>query len=231
MKEMRSSLGFRSAPMSCFLGIASLGLRHDQPGQAIMSKMIGKPIPGMETPAGSSSNPAFSSKALADGKVRLVNIFASWCVPCVAEVPQLAQLQQRGIVIEGIAIRDARPDVDRFLERHGNPYDRIGLDARSTAILSRLVRRTGELRVVDGKGVIRYQHWGPIMPQDMDTILGKLREAASEGRPVLLVAVALLRPCVGPRPALPPAPHANVQLDDPALEAQAKALMETIHAA
>jgi cytochrome c biogenesis protein CcmG/thiol:disulfide interchange protein DsbE len=161
-----------------FLGIASLGLKRDQQ-QVIMSKMIGKPIPGMDMPAGSSSNPTFSSKTLADGKVRLVNIFASWCVPCVAEVPQLAQLQQRGVVIEGIAIRDARPDVDRFLERHGNPYDRIGLDARSTMQFYLGSSGVPESYVVDGKGVIRYQHWGPIMPQDMDTILGKLREAAS----------------------------------------------------
>ncbi len=161
-----------------FLAFASLGLKHDQQ-QIIMSKMIGKPIPGMDMPAGSSSNPAFSSKTLADGKVRLVNIFASWCVPCVAEVPQLAQLQQRGVVIDGIAIRDARPDVDRFLELHGNPYERIGLDARSTMQFYLGSSGVPESYVVDGKGVIRYQHWGPIMPQDMDTILGKLREAAS----------------------------------------------------
>jgi cytochrome c biogenesis protein CcmG/thiol:disulfide interchange protein DsbE len=161
-----------------FLGIASLGLKRDQQ-QVILSKMIGKPIPAMDMPAGSSNNPAFSTKGLADGKVRLVNIFASWCVPCAAEAPQLTQLQQRGVLIEGIAIRDARPDVDGFLARHGNPFERVGLDARSTMQFYLGSSGVPESYIVDGKGIIRYQHWGPIMPQDLDMIMQKLREAGS----------------------------------------------------
>jgi cytochrome c biogenesis protein CcmG/thiol:disulfide interchange protein DsbE len=144
-----------------------------------MSRMIDQPIPGMDMPAGSSSNAALSTKTMADGKVRLVNIFASWCVPCIAEAPQLVALQQRGVLIEGIAIRDARPDVDNFLARHGNPYDRVGLDERSTMQFYLGSSGVPESYIVDGKGVIRYQHWGPIMPQDMDMILAKLKEAES----------------------------------------------------
>jgi len=161
-----------------FLTIGSLGLHRDQQ-QIVRSRMIGKPIPGMDMPAASSSNPAFSTKAFADGKVHLVNIFASWCVPCAAEAPQLAQLQQRGVLIDGIAVRDARPDVDDFLAKFGNPYARIGLDARSVMQFYLGSSGVPESYVVDGKGVIRYQHWGPIMPQDMDDILEQLREAAS----------------------------------------------------
>ncbi|HZV57533.1 MAG TPA: DsbE family thiol:disulfide interchange protein [Sphingobium sp.] len=159
-----------------FLGIASLGLNKPEQ-QVIESRMIGKPMPGLALPAASSTNPPLSTGELADGKVRLVNIFASWCVPCVAESAQLVALQQRGVRIEGVAIRDARADVDRFLERHGNPYDRIGLDARSTLQFHMGSSGVPETFIVDGKGVIRYQHVGPIMPQDMDTILSKLREA------------------------------------------------------
>ncbi len=162
-----------------FLGVASLGLKRPTSQQVIMSRMIGKPIPAMELPAGSSTNPPLSTGKLADGKPRLVNIFASWCVPCIAEAPQLSALQQRGVTIEGVAIRDARPDVDQFLSRHGNPYERIGLDARSTMQFYLGSSGVPETYVVDGKGVIRYQHWGPIMPQDMDLILQKLREAST----------------------------------------------------
>lgn len=160
------------------LTLASLGLHRDQQ-QVILSRMIGKPVPGMDMPAASSSNPALSTRTLADGKVRLINIFGSWCVPCAAEAPQLEQLQQRGVLIDGVAIRDARPDVDAFLARYGNPYARIGLDARSTMQFYLGSSGVPESYVIDGKGVIRYQHWGPIMPQDMDTILQKLKEAAS----------------------------------------------------
>ena len=161
-----------------FLGVASLGLKRDSK-QVILSRMIGKPMPAMDMPAGSSTNPALSTGNLADGKPRLVNILASWCVPCAAEAPQLAALQQRGIRIEGVAIRDARADVDKFLLRYGNPYDRIGLDARSTMQFYLGSSGVPETYVIDGKGVIRYQHWGPIMPQDMDLIMQKVREAST----------------------------------------------------
>lgn len=159
-----------------FLGIASLGLNREQQ-TTIQSRMIGKPVPGIELPAASSSNPALSTKEMADGKPRLLNIFASWCVPCAAEAPVLAHLAQQGVRIDGVAIRDARADVDAFLSRHGDPFQRIGLDARSTLQFYLGSSGVPETFVVDGKGVIRYQHIGAIGPQDVDTILTKLREA------------------------------------------------------
>ena len=159
-----------------FLGIASLGLNRDQQ-TTIQSRMIGKPVPGIALPAASSGNPALSTKEMADGKPRLLNIFASWCVPCAAEAPVLAQLARQGVRIDGVAIRDARPDVDAFLTRHGDPFQRIGLDARSTLQFYLGSSGVPETFVVDGKGVIRYQHIGAIGPQDVDTILAKLREA------------------------------------------------------
>ena len=161
-----------------FISIASLGLRKTQQ-QVVASRMIGKAMPATDLPIASSSNPALSTRKLADGKPRLVNIFASWCVPCVAEAPQLTQLQQRGALIEGVAIRDARVDVDRFLAHNGNPYDRIGLDERSTLQFYLGSSGVPETFVVDGKGIIRYQHIGPIMPEHVDTILQKLKEAGA----------------------------------------------------
>lgn len=161
-----------------FLGIASLGLNREQQ-TVIQSRMIGKPVPAIDLPAGSSTNPALSTKQFADGKPRLLNIFASWCVPCAAEAPQLTQLAQRGARIDGVAIRDARKDVDGFLQRYGNPFDRIGLDARSTLQFYLGSSGVPETFVVDGKGIIRYQHIGAIGPQDIETILQKLREAES----------------------------------------------------
>jgi cytochrome c biogenesis protein CcmG/thiol:disulfide interchange protein DsbE len=159
-----------------FLGIASLGLNREQQN-VIQSKMIGKPMPAMDLPLASSTNPALSTKQLADGKPRLLNIFASWCVPCAAEAPVLTQLAQRGVRIDGVAIRDARGDVDAFLARHGNPFQHIGLDARSTLQFYLGSSGVPESFIVDGKGIIRYQHIGAIMPQDVDTILAKLHEA------------------------------------------------------
>ncbi|MCW2362409.1 cytochrome c biogenesis protein CcmG/thiol:disulfide interchange protein DsbE [Sphingobium sp. B1D7B] len=161
-----------------FLGVASLGLNREQQ-TVVQSRMIGKPVPPMDLPAGASSRPTLSTKAMADGQPRLLNIFASWCVPCIAEAPVLLQLAQRGVPIDGVAIRDARADVDDFLTRHGNPYQRIGLDERSALQFYMGSSGVPETFVVDGKGIIRYQHIGVIGPQDVDMILEKLREAQS----------------------------------------------------
>jgi cytochrome c biogenesis protein CcmG/thiol:disulfide interchange protein DsbE len=161
-----------------FLAIASLGLNRDQQ-TVVQSRMIGKAVPGIELPAASSANPALSTRQMADGAPRLLNIFASWCVPCIAEAPVLMQLAQRGVRIDGVAIRDARADVDDFLRRHGNPYQRVGLDARSALQFHLGSSGVPETFVVDGKGVIRYQHIGAIGPQDVETILARLREAGA----------------------------------------------------
>ena len=81
--------------------------------------------------------------------------------------------------VDAVAIRDARGDVDAFLKRHGDPFERIGLDARSTLQFYLGSSGVPETFVVDGKGIIRYQHIGYIGPQDIDLILQKLREAES----------------------------------------------------
>jgi cytochrome c biogenesis protein CcmG/thiol:disulfide interchange protein DsbE len=118
-----------------------------------------------------------SSADLATGKPRLVNIFASWCVPCIAEAPVLGQLKARGIVIDGIAIRDRPEDIAEFLRNNGDPYDKIGADERSSVQLALGSSGVPESFVVDGRGIIRYQHVGPIMPQDLDKILAELERA------------------------------------------------------
>ena len=66
----------------------------------------------------------------------MVNVFASWCVPCIAEAPVLAELEARGVAIDGIAVRDKPEDVAAFLQRNGDPYDRIGADLQSNVQLA-----------------------------------------------------------------------------------------------
>ena len=159
-----------------FLGLASSGLlRPDD--RIITSKMIGKPMPDFTLPPAASGQAGLARADLATGEPRLVNIFASWCVPCAAESPQLLQLAQRGVKIDGIAIRDARPDVDRFLARYGNPYERIGLDARSGVQFLLGSSGVPETFLIDTKGIIRYQHVGDIRGDDIPMLLQKLAEA------------------------------------------------------
>ena len=140
------------------------------------SKMIGKPLPLLDLPAASSTRPGLSAKGFS-GKPYLLNIFASWCVPCMAEAPVLGRLAQQGVTIEGVAIRDRRDDVDRFLARNGNPYRAIGLDVDSTIQMEIGSSGVPETFVVDGKGIIRHQHIGDIGEQDMPEILAALKAA------------------------------------------------------
>ncbi len=79
--------------------------------------------------------------------------------------------------IDAIAIRDKPEDVAAFLARHGDPFARIGSDDRSQVQIALGSSGVPESFVIDGAGVIRAQHIGPIMPQDVPGILEALEDA------------------------------------------------------
>ena len=105
--------------------------------------------------------------------------FASWCVPCAAEAPNLAKLEAAGANIVAVAIRDRPEDVARFLQAYGNPFSRIGKDDISAVQLSIGSSGVPETFVIDGKGVIRYQHIGDIRDEHVSVLLAELREAGA----------------------------------------------------
>lgn len=166
-------------PLALFAGFVALvivGLyRPDD--RIIESKMIGRSLPQFALPAAAADRPGLASRDFADGKPRLLNIFASWCLPCAAEAPVLAELARQGVEIHGVAVRDQRDELAAFLVRHGNPYARIGADNVSAVPLAIGSAGYPETFVIDGKGVIRYQHVGVIMPDQVQMILAKLDEA------------------------------------------------------
>jgi cytochrome c biogenesis protein CcmG/thiol:disulfide interchange protein DsbE len=132
--------------------------------------MIGKPMPDFALAPAVPSHPGLALADLWTGKPHLVNVFASWCVPCRAEAAQLAELKARGIPIEGIAIRDRSEDVTRFLGQVGDPFERIGSDPRSQVQFDLGSSGVPETFVVDGRGVIRKQHIGDIRPDEVGDI-------------------------------------------------------------
>ena len=158
--------------------VAVLVFRLANPGNpTIHSRLIGQPVPQFALPAAIGSKPALAAGDLATGKPQLLNIFASWCVPCIAEAPVLAQLARQGVPISGIAIRDRPQDIARFLADHGDPFQRIGTDQTSQVQLALGSSGVPESFVVDGRGIIRYQHIGPIAAGDIPTILDQLEKA------------------------------------------------------
>jgi len=166
-------------PLLGFVLIAILaGFMLTQPkDQFVESQMIGKPLPEFELRAASESRPGVNIAHLRDGKPKLLNIWASWCLPCIAEAPHLETLKQNGAEIIGVAIRDRPVDVDNFLGRYGNPYTRIGADDRSAIQLELGSSGVPETFVIDGQGIIRHQHIGDIRESDVPMLLAKLKEA------------------------------------------------------
>ena len=121
----------------------------------VHSAMVGERIPAFDLPPIVADRPGLSSRDLADGKPKLLNVFASWCVPCAAEARNLAKLEAAGANIVAVAIRDRPEDVAAFLQAYGNPFSRIGKDDISAVQLSIGSSGVPETFVIDGKGVIR----------------------------------------------------------------------------
>ncbi len=168
-------------PLALFLGFTALAMSGlFRPGEReVESAMIGKPLPQFTLRAAVPERPGLAKADLADGKPRLLNVFASWCLPCAVEAPQLATLQAEGVDIVGVAIRDRPEDVAAFLARHGNPFTRIGADDRSEVQFGIGSSGVPETFVIDGQGTIRYQHIGEIRPEHVALLREKLKEAGS----------------------------------------------------
>lgn len=145
--------------------------------ELVQSAMIGEPFPQFALPAAVDGIAGLGSVDLADGQPKLVNIFASWCGPCGVEAPFLDELRRSGADIVGVAIRDRPEDVARFLSVYGNPFSKIGADAISEVQLSIGSSGVPETFVVDGNGVITYQHIGDVRSGDVPLLLEELRKA------------------------------------------------------
>lgn len=177
MKQIRWTLWVPLALFGAFFVLVASQLMNPA-STTVESAMIGKPLPDFALKPASADRPGLATSDMRDGQPHLLNVFASWCVPCAAEAPQLSALERAGANIVGVAIRDRPEDVAAFLAQHGNPYSRIGADDLSEVQVGIGSSGVPETFVVDGKGIIRYQHIGDIRDQDVPMLLEKLKEAA-----------------------------------------------------
>lgn len=136
------------------------------------SALIGKPVPHFDLPgiAGLQRNgaavPGLASGDLARGVVSIVNVWASWCLPCREEQPLLASLAVRtGAPLYGLNHKDAAGDATSFLVTFGNPFQRIGVDSDGRVSIDWGVYGVPETFIVDGAGRITFKHVGPITPE------------------------------------------------------------------
>jgi cytochrome c biogenesis protein CcmG/thiol:disulfide interchange protein DsbE len=136
----------------------------------VRSVLIDKPAPAFTLPAVAGTGVEGFDTAALKGEVTVVNVFASWCVPCRAEHPMLEVLKsETGVRLYGINQRDQADNAVKFLTELGNPYDRIGGDNDNRVSIEWGVYGVPETFVVNADGVITYKHVGPITPETLRT--------------------------------------------------------------
>jgi len=173
-----------AVPLVAFVALAAVfwfRLGSGDPSK-IPSALIGRPAPQTALPALEGLSAAGQAVPGLDpaafrGHVSVVNVWASWCVPCHDEAPLLltlgqdAALRQQGLQFVGINYKDAAENARRFLGRYGNPFDRVGVDANGRASIDWGVYGVPETFVIGRDGAIAYKLVGPITADNIDTVL------------------------------------------------------------
>ena len=166
-------------PLLVFAALAALfwfRLGTGDPAR-IPSALIGKSAPQTTLPAleGLNSNgvpvPGLDP-AVFKGKVSVVNVWASWCVPCHDEAPLLTQLAgDKRLQLVGINYKDAPDNARRFLGRYGNPFGVVGVDGNGRAAIEWGVYGVPETFIVGRSGAIVYKMVGPVTPENFESVL------------------------------------------------------------
>jgi cytochrome c biogenesis protein CcmG/thiol:disulfide interchange protein DsbE len=174
-------------PLIAFAAVAGLFFVRLYSGDSSLlpSALIGRPVPHFDLPPlAGIETPGLSDGDLRRGRVTLVNVFASWCVPCHAEhqiLMEIAgdpQLQAR-VGLVGLAYKDAPENTRRFLGQGGNPYARIGVDASGRTAIDFGVYGVPETYVIKGDGTIAYRFVGPLSEESLREVLLPQIAAAS----------------------------------------------------
>jgi cytochrome c biogenesis protein CcmG/thiol:disulfide interchange protein DsbE len=141
------------------------------PPSELPSMLVNKPVPRDVLPALAGSQ-AFAPADFAKGQVTVLNVFASWCVPCRAEAPGLAAIKgMKGVALYGMVWKDNDKNARDFLAQVGNPYQRIDLDSDGHAGIDWGIYGVPETFVIDGTGVVRLRYAGPLVGDALTNIV------------------------------------------------------------
>lgn len=158
MKHLRFIL-----PLAMFAGLALLlfaGLGKDT--RLVPSPLIDKPAPAYELPSLRDPGARIRTADFA-GKPYLLNVWGSWCVACRVEHEVLTKFARRELVpVVGLNWKDVPEDATRWLAQFGDPYDAIPVDAEGRVAIDYGVYGAPESFLIDGAGIIRYKHVGPL---------------------------------------------------------------------
>ena len=166
-------------PLVAFAALAALFWVRlgDRDVSRIPSALIGRPAPQTTLPAldeltrNGAAVPGIAPDII-KSKVSLVNVWASWCVPCHEEAPLLTALAgDTRIQIVGINYKDKADNARRFLGRYGNPFSHVGVDVNGRAAIEWGVYGVPETFIVGRDGKIAYKLIGAITPENIDKVL------------------------------------------------------------
>lgn len=166
--------------LAALVAVFALNINRDP--NFIPSVLIDKPAPEFALgPVAGLDSPGFDTAAL-KGNVTLVNVFASWCIPCRDEHPVLVRLKaDTGIALFGINQKDAPENARAFLAELGNPYDAVGADNNGRVSIDWGVYGVPETFLLDRNGVIVLKIVGPLSDQAVETVLKPAIEKARAG--------------------------------------------------
>jgi cytochrome c biogenesis protein CcmG/thiol:disulfide interchange protein DsbE len=166
-------------PLIAFMALAALfwfRLGDGDPSR-IPSALIGHPAPQIPLPPlqglmNEGAQVRGLDPSVFKGKVSLVNVWASWCVPCHDEAPLLTELaRDKRLQLIGINYKDSPDNARRFLGRYGNPFGSVGVDADGRAAIEWGVYGVPETFIVGRDGKIAYKLVGPITPDNINGVL------------------------------------------------------------
>ncbi|PWE29855.1 DsbE family thiol:disulfide interchange protein [Maritimibacter sp. 55A14] len=159
-------------PLMIFAGLGAAfywGLFNND--DRLPSTLIGKPVPEFNLPPIAGRSDGLATADLT-GEISIVNVWASWCVPCRVEMPLLVELAETGTVpIFGINHRDPPDAALAFLGELGDPYTRIGADRNGRVSIDWGVYGLPETFVIDGDGRIAYKHVGPFDRRALEQVI------------------------------------------------------------
>ena len=171
-------------PVLIFIGVGiglALGLTRDP--STLPSALIDQPVPTFELPpVAGREGPGFGSADLV-GRVSLVNVFASWCVPCRVEHPLMMALADDGVAIYGIDYKDPAEQAAAWLAELGDPYRAVGADRDGRVAIDWGVYGVPETFVIDPAGRIRYRFVGPLQEREIEETLRPLLEQLERDKP------------------------------------------------
>lgn len=163
--------------LALMAGFFAWSLTSGRNPASIGSVMVGRPAPKLDLPALRPGESPLTDESLRTGKPLIVNFFASWCTPCLAEHPLFTRLAEReGATIVGIAWKNKRDEATAWLKKLGDPYRLAGLDLEGKTGLDWGLSGVPETYLIDGEGIVRRHYRGPITERDLnETILPFLK--------------------------------------------------------